>query len=72
MPERRERNFGGKAIAVNAGRERTAGLQYDVIGNLDADVSFEEDYFEFLMGKFSHEPEARSRRHGLSRRKSEL
>lgn len=53
MPERRERSFGGKAIAVNAGRERAAGLQYDVIGNLDADVSFEPDYFEFLMEKFS-------------------
>jgi poly-beta-1,6-N-acetyl-D-glucosamine synthase len=56
MPERRDRSFGGKAIAVNAGRERTAGLKYDVIGNLDADVSFEPDYFEFLMGKFSANP----------------
>jgi poly-beta-1,6-N-acetyl-D-glucosamine synthase len=56
MPERSERNFGGKAIAVNAGRERTTGLQFDVIGNLDADVSFEPDYFQFLMGKFSENP----------------
>lgn len=56
MPERTERNFGGKATAVNAGRERTTGLQFDVIGNLDADVSFEPDYFEFLMGKFSENP----------------
>jgi glycosyltransferase involved in cell wall biosynthesis len=53
MPERRERHFGGKAAAVNAGRERVAGLDYDVIGNLDADVSFEPDYFEFLMGRFA-------------------
>jgi glycosyltransferase involved in cell wall biosynthesis len=53
MPERGERNFGGKALAVNAGRERVLGLDYDVIGNLDADVSFEPDYFEFLMSKFS-------------------
>jgi poly-beta-1,6-N-acetyl-D-glucosamine synthase len=53
MPERRERHFGGKALAVNAGRERVSGFEYDVIGNLDADVSFEPDYFEFLMSRFS-------------------
>ncbi len=52
MPERRERSFAGKANAVNAGRERLAGLDYEVIGNLDADVSFEPDYFEFLMKRF--------------------
>jgi biofilm PGA synthesis N-glycosyltransferase PgaC len=52
MPERRERSFAGKANAVNAGRERLAGLDYQVIGNLDADVSFEPDYFEFLMKRF--------------------
>ena len=27
-------------------------MQYDIIGNLDGDVSFEKDYFEFLLGKF--------------------
>jgi poly-beta-1,6-N-acetyl-D-glucosamine synthase len=56
MPERRDRNFGGKAMAVDAGRERVAGLPFDVIGNLDADVSFEADYFEFLMARFSENP----------------
>jgi glycosyltransferase involved in cell wall biosynthesis len=56
MPERRERHFGGKATAVNTGRQKAVGLQYGVIGNLDADVSFEPDYFEFLMGKFSEHP----------------
>jgi len=57
MPERRERSFAGKAQAVNAGRARVAGLQYDVIGNLDADVSFDPDYFEFLMNRFAENPE---------------
>jgi poly-beta-1,6-N-acetyl-D-glucosamine synthase len=56
MPERRERHFGGKAVAVDAGRERLVGLAYDVIGNLDADTSFEADYFEFLLGKFAANP----------------
>ncbi len=56
MPERSERNFGGKAIAVNAGRERPGDLKFDVIGNLDADVTFESDYFEFLMEQFTENP----------------
>jgi glycosyltransferase involved in cell wall biosynthesis len=52
MPERRERNFAGKVHAFNAGRDRVAQIEYDVIGNLDADVSFEADHFRFLVGKF--------------------
>lgn len=56
MPERRERHFAGKAFAVNAGLEKMAGLRYDVIGNLDADVSFDEDYFAFLMARFAENP----------------
>jgi len=53
MPERRERNFAGKAIAVSAGQKQLGELQYDVIGNLDADVSFDPDYFAFLMDRFA-------------------
>jgi glycosyltransferase involved in cell wall biosynthesis len=56
MPERKERHFAGKAAAVNAGCERMSDLSYEVIGNLDADVSFDEDYFAFLMGKFAENP----------------
>jgi glycosyltransferase involved in cell wall biosynthesis len=56
MPERRERHFAGKAYAVNAGYSSVAGLEYDVIGNLDADVSFDPDYFAFLMSRFAENP----------------
>jgi biofilm PGA synthesis N-glycosyltransferase PgaC len=56
MPERQNRDFAGKAYAVNAGRGQLGTLQYDVIGNLDADVSFESDYFEFLMARFTENP----------------
>jgi biofilm PGA synthesis N-glycosyltransferase PgaC len=56
MPERRERSFAGKAAAVNAGFQRVEGLEYEVMGNLDADVSFEPDYFEFLMARFAENP----------------
>jgi biofilm PGA synthesis N-glycosyltransferase PgaC len=53
MPERRERHFAGKAHAFNAGHARVADLEFSVIGNLDADVSFEADHFEFLVSKFA-------------------
>src|SRR5437868_4626503 len=41
MPERTERHFGGKVRSFDAGRERIQDLPYDIIGNLDADMSFE-------------------------------
>jgi poly-beta-1,6-N-acetyl-D-glucosamine synthase len=56
MPERRERSFAGKAVAVSTGQARLGELQYDVIGNLDADVSFDSDYFAFLMQRFAENP----------------
>jgi poly-beta-1,6-N-acetyl-D-glucosamine synthase len=55
-PERQDRNFAGKAHAFNAGFERVRSLEFDVIGNLDADISFEHDYFEFLLSKFAEFP----------------
>lgn len=56
MPERMERHFAGKVHAFNAGYAKVHDLQYDVIGNLDADVLLDEDYFEFLLGKFAENP----------------
>lgn len=56
MPERRERHFAGKALAVNTGYQKVAVLRFDIIGNLDADVSFDRDYFRFLMSKFDGNP----------------
>jgi biofilm PGA synthesis N-glycosyltransferase PgaC len=56
MPERQERHFGGKAIAFKAGYERLQGLDYDVIGNLDADITLVEDQFAFLLEEFRQNP----------------
>src|SRR6266436_3093693 len=56
MPERRERDFAGKVRAFNAGYARMAGLKYDVIVSLDADISFEPDYFALLLEKLSSDP----------------
>lgn len=55
-PERKERHFAGKVMAFNSGYERVKDLNYDIIGNLDADLSFEKDYFEFLLSKFAENP----------------
>ena len=57
MPERRERHFAGKVHAFNAGYAQLNGIDFEVIGNLDADVSFEPDHFEFLLGKMEENPE---------------
>jgi biofilm PGA synthesis N-glycosyltransferase PgaC len=51
MPERRERDFAGKVRAFEAGYARMAGLKYEVIVSLDADTSFDADYFSLLLGK---------------------
>ena len=52
LPVRKERNFAAKVHAFNAGQERVKGLDYEVIGNLDADISFDPDHFEFLLQQF--------------------
>jgi glycosyltransferase involved in cell wall biosynthesis len=56
MPERRERHFAGKVHAFNAGYARVKDLEYDVIGNLDADITVESSHFEFLLKKFVEHP----------------
>jgi len=53
LPVRAERHFAAKVNAFNAGRERVKDLDYEVIGNLDADISFDSDHMEFLLGEFS-------------------
>jgi glycosyltransferase involved in cell wall biosynthesis len=56
MPERKERHFGGKVLAFDAGYQELAGVQFDVIANVDADISFEADYFEFLLSRLAADP----------------
>jgi biofilm PGA synthesis N-glycosyltransferase PgaC len=57
MPERKERHFGGKALAIRAGIERLVDVPYEVIACLDADITFESDYFEYLLEKLALHPE---------------
>ena len=57
MPEHLDRQFAAKVNCFNAGYEKVKGLNCDIIGNLDADITFDRDYFEFLMEKFAEDPE---------------
>jgi biofilm PGA synthesis N-glycosyltransferase PgaC len=52
LPEREGRHFAAKVNAFRAGYERVEHLRFDVVGNLDADVSFGPDYFECVLAQF--------------------
>jgi glycosyltransferase involved in cell wall biosynthesis len=56
MAERSERHFAGKVHAFNAGYATLVGVDYDVIGSLDADITFDPEYLEFLLEKFQQNP----------------
>ena len=49
-------NFASKAMALKAGYEKLTVKDYDFIGNLDGDVTFDENYFLQLIEQFqTHE-----------------
>lgn len=56
LPQRQERHFAAKVHAFNAGRERLRNVEYELIGNLDGDVSLDPNHFEFLLGKMKRDP----------------
>jgi len=56
MPERKERHFAAKVHAFNAGWAEVRSLKPSVIGNLDADVSFGPEHFDYLVRKFDSDP----------------
>jgi glycosyltransferase involved in cell wall biosynthesis len=51
----------GQSQIVNADSSQPSTLNakpsYDIIGNLDADITFEPDYFSFLLSRFQLSPE---------------
>lgn len=56
-PVRSERHFAGKVDAFNAGYQLARETDCEIIGNLDADLSFDADLFELLMQKFVANPQ---------------
>ena len=55
-PRGSDRSFAGKVYAFNLGLGRVASLTFEVLGNLDADLSFDPDHLAFLMEKFLADP----------------
>ena len=49
------RHFGKKVHAFRRGLLDLEGIPYDYIGNLDADISFERDYFESILREFERD-----------------
>src|SRR4029453_1057200 len=56
LPQRQDRNFAAKVHAFNPGFEKDPSLEVEAIGNLDADISFGPDQFEFLLQKLIEDP----------------
>jgi len=56
-PERKERHFAGKVLAFQAGYAVLKKLSYEVIASLDADITFDPEYFAFLLEKLAANPE---------------
>jgi poly-beta-1,6-N-acetyl-D-glucosamine synthase len=56
LTEVHTRNFAAQVHAINAGIRSLATVNYDFIGNLDADVSFGPTYFEQLLNRFGCAP----------------
>ena len=57
LPERKERHFAAKVQAFSEGYKKIEDLTCDVIGSLDADISFDDpEYFAFLLRKFEEDP----------------
>ena len=54
--DQRPKGFASKVSALSRAYEQLASIDHDLIGNLDADVSFEADYFERLADQFEKNP----------------
>ncbi len=48
------RSFGSKAIAFSKAYEYIRRIKFEYIGNLDADISFESNYYETMLHKFKN------------------
>ena len=56
LEKSKEWSFKSKANAVNFGHQHLKDLEYDFLGILDADITFDESYYERILDKFSQNP----------------
>ena len=55
ITEEHPRNFAAQVYAINRGCKSLQDEDYQYIGNVDADVSFEPNYFSELLARFEHD-----------------
>jgi len=56
MPEHRDRQFAAKVHCLKTAYQSIEALQFDVIGSLDADITFDGDYMAFLLNRLASDP----------------
>jgi glycosyltransferase involved in cell wall biosynthesis len=52
-----QRDFGSKVRAINHGLKLLNDVDYEYIGNLDADIAFNSNYFVYLVERLDSDPE---------------
>lgn len=52
LKNQENRNFASKAHAFNAGYEELKYLKFNYIGNLDADITMDNNYYELILKQF--------------------
>lgn len=50
------RHFGNKVRAFNRGFDQARDIDFDFVGNLDADISCKPDYFARILSEFAKDP----------------
>ena len=50
------RNFGSKAKAINFAFKKASPLNFEFVGNLDSDITFDSTYFESIIQEMSLDP----------------
>jgi len=56
LPPTKERNFGSKVNALNRALKKLEGMEFDFIGNLDADLTLDNRYYENVINRFHANP----------------
>ncbi len=56
LPPTKERNFGSKVNALNKALKQLEGIDFDFIGNLDADLTLDNRYYENVINRFHANP----------------
>ena len=57
MPSHGDHDYSAKARCFNAAFERVRETAFDFVANIDADISFDRDLFDFLLRKFAQYPD---------------